>query len=130
VAVDPATCPHPFKKWETVRFGLVTCKRCGGIVQGEGRSFEWRHSERVTLKQGDRVHVRAAGSQHAFKGTFQWAEPDGDGVVYTVCEKQLYKLEAKGPWFEGTQAVRTVAAERVRQDDGVRARRKREEAAT
>jgi len=122
----PETCPHPVRKWRTApSFGHTLCTRCDADITPAVRAFKVRAGERTTFEQGDRVHVRAYGTNPAYKGTFQWAE--GDWAV--ICEKQLYKDgEGKNArTVEGTAAIRHVPLEHIRHDAGVRARRRREE---
>jgi hypothetical protein len=126
------TCPHPATKLATVpSFGHTQCLRCDADLTPSNRSFDYRAAERTTFTQGDRVHVKGTAIMPSYKGTFQWAECDADGVaqVYCVCEKQLYK-EGDGPkarTVEGTAAIRWPHPDLVRHDDGVRTRRAREE---
>lgn len=125
--MKPENCPHPFTKRERLAYGHERCKRCKADLLPPTRALEHRHSPRVTLKQGDRIHVKADGpGTHAFKGVFLFKDEGVRfGVYYTVAEKQMWK-EGK-VWHEGTAAIRHVHPDRVRRDDGVRARARREE---
>lgn len=122
-------CPHPATRLSTPSFGRTKCDRCDADITAGNRSFEWRHSPRVTLSQGDRIHVKAGPHGAAFKGTFQWAETgDKVPVAYCVVEKQKYQDPKDKRWYEGSAAVRFIRPEYVRRDDGVRVRNAREQA--
>lgn len=122
-----AECQHPFTKREKLAYGHERCRKCKADLLPPGRELTYRHSPRVTLTQGDRIHVKSAGgSQHSFKGVFLYKEVTKSGTWYVVAERQMWQ-EGK-VWHEGTQAIRTVDPERVRRDDGFRARKRREEA--
>lgn len=121
-------CDHPLKKRATLpTFGHTLCMRCKEDLTPAERLFTVRTGERTTFTQGDRVHVKAYGSNHSYKGTFQWAnESPAHGLVFTICEKQVYKPEGSKLFVEGTAAIRHVPVEHVRHDAGVRTRRRRE----
>lgn len=126
----PENCEHPATKLATSpSFGHTLCTRCDTDLTESNRRFEYRAGERTTFKQGDRVHVKGTQLMPAYKGTFQWAVVDADGVaqVYCVCEKQVYKPEGSKVSVEGTAAVRWPDPELVRHDNGLRQRRQREE---
>lgn len=124
-AKDQDACPHPFTKHVKLAYGHYKCGRCDKDLLPEGRELEHRHSPRVVLKQGDRIHVKTGDHGPAFKGVFLYAQTHPSGLAYTVAEKQHYK-DGK-LWREGTAAIRTVRPEFVRRDDGVRARKRRAE---
>jgi hypothetical protein len=125
---NPENCPHPFKAWSTPKFGHLACGRCGTDITDPARSFEIKHSERVTLTQGDRVAVRGDGpARPAFQGVFHWSETFESGVAYMIGEFQTYKHDGKT--YQGIAGWYLVRPERVRQAPGVRERNKREEAA-
>lgn len=119
-------CDHPLRKRSTPRFGHLLCLRCKTDLTPAARIFTVRVGERTTFTQGDRVHVKAYGSNHSYKGVFQWAgESATHGLCFVICEKQTYKPEGSKVTLEGTAAIRTVPVEYVRHDAGVRTRRRR-----
>jgi hypothetical protein len=124
---NPETCTHPFTRCESPHFGATRCKRCGADTTPAKRSFEHRAGPRTTFARGDRIHVKASEITHSFKGVWLYADDEPSGLVYCVAEKQIYQLDKRS--FEGTAAIRFIRPEHVRHDDGVRARRRREEEA-
>lgn len=124
-AKDQNSCPHPFTKQVKLAYGHYKCGRCDKDLLPAGRRLTHRHSPRVTLTQGDRIHVKAGEHGAAFKGTFLYAQDYPSGLAYTVAEKQRY-MDGKIT-REGTAAIRTVRPDTVRRDDGVRARNRREQ---
>ncbi len=120
------TCPHPFKRHERVAYGRSRCARCGADLTPPGRTFEIRHSERVTLAHGDRVAVNGQHAAGPFQGVFLWAETFESGLAYCIAELQQWRHEGK--LREDWAAHRWVRPEYVRQAPGVRDRKNREEA--
>ena len=124
---NPERCAHPTVKHTTPSFGRTTCSRCDADLTPPQRRFTVRHSERVTLTQGDRVAVRSGPHGAAFQGVFHWVEKFPSGLAYCIAERQTFKHEGKT--FEETAAFRFIRPEYVRQAPGVRDRKAREEVA-
>lgn len=122
---QPEKCTHPRKALKTPSFGHLECGRCDADLTDEKRHFEWRHSERIVLAQGDRVAVSSSPHGSAFQGVFQYAEECPSGIAYAIIEKQRY--QSGGTTYEGPAAVRFIRPEYVRRAPGVRDRKRRGE---
>jgi hypothetical protein len=124
MAIDPAKCPHPYKKRETPILWHTRCKRCADLTPPE-RQFEYRHGPATTFRQGDRIRVKGTQLMSAYTAKFWWAEETKLGVRYFVGELQTYK-DGTGRHVEGIAAHRMADPELVRTAPGVRDRKARE----
>lgn len=123
----PENCEHPAKALTTQpSFGHTMCARCDTDLTPSVRHFEWKHSERITLSQGERVVIRGDGpGRPAFQGRFEWAEEFPSGMAYMISELQTYKVDKTH--YEGVAALRFIRPEFVKRAPGLRDRQAREE---
>lgn len=126
---NPEKCPHPSDKRRSgPLYGQLQCGRCNADLTTPARTFEVRHSERVTLAPGERVRV-SGSPEHgaAFTGIFLFAEAFSNGDRYLIAELQWLHDTGGKRIREGWAAQRLIHPQYVNRAPGVRDRQAREE---
>lgn len=71
-------CQHPYKKVETITYGIEVCRKCGDRIKPE-RITTYRISQSCVVAHGDLIKVSGLGTCKFF-----WIEPEPSGESVAV----------------------------------------------